>query len=117
MVLVYMFAFNEIRGSGEAVTIHAFTRLVNDDSAQVVDLREAKEYREGHIVDTINIPYAKLDDQLVQLKQDKIIILVDKMGQHTGPASKRLKKQGYTVARLKGGIMEWRAQNLPLVAV
>ncbi len=115
MVLIYIFTFNEIRGSGQALSIHEFTRLVNDGAAQVIDLREAKDYREGHILDALNIPYAKLDDQVTQLNKDKTVVLIDKMGQHTGPASKRLKKQGYTVARLKGGIMEWQAQNLPLV--
>lgn len=115
MVLVYAFAFNEIRGSAQALSIHEFTKLVNAGDAQVIDLRESKEFREGHILDALNIPYTKLDAQQTQLKKDKTVVLVDKMGQHSGAASKKLQKQGFSVARLRGGIMEWQGQNLPLV--
>jgi len=38
------------------------------------------------------------------------------MGQHAGAAGTQLKKAGFeNVSRLRGGIAEWRGQNLPVV--
>ena len=37
------------------------------------------------------------------------------MGQHAGSIARELKKAGYTVAKLSGGIATWRGDNLPLV--
>ena len=41
--------------------------------------------------------------------------MVCKMGSHSGAAGLLLKKRGFEkVSRLRGGIMEWRGQNLPV---
>ena len=38
------------------------------------------------------------------------------MGQHSGMAGTLLRKAGFqNVARLQGGVTEWRNQNLPVV--
>ena len=38
------------------------------------------------------------------------------MGQHAGSAGTLLRKNGFVdVARLQGGVTEWRNQNLPVV--
>jgi rhodanese-related sulfurtransferase len=91
---------------------------VNQKQALVVDLRDSKEFDQGHIVDAVNIPHAKLAARIAELasSKDKPIILVCKMGQHSGAAGKILAAEGFTqVSRLSGGIMEWQNMQLPLV--
>ncbi len=117
LVLVNLYFWTEKRKGGDSLSIHGATRIINSGSAVVVDLREAKEFKEGHIVDSLNIPHNKLNDQLSQLEKhkDKTLVLVDKLGQHAGHAGRILKAKGFNVSRLQGGISEWQSQNLPLV--
>lgn len=114
---VAAFLVLESRRGGTSVTQHQATRLLNDGQAVLVDLRDSKEYKTGHIVDAINIPYSSLNTRLVELEKHKAkqLILVDKMGQHAGAAGRVLREKGFTVVRLQGGMMEWTQQNLPVV--
>ncbi len=107
----------ERRRAGKSISLHEVTRLVNDDKAVLVDVRDPKEFSAGHIVDSVNIPFAKLRDRAVELEKHrkKTIVVLDKMGQHSGAAFKVLAESGYDVARMQGGITEWQNQNLPLV--
>ena len=44
------------------------------------------------------------------------VVVVCKMGQSAGPATKTLRSQGFNRAqKLSGGMMEWDAQKLPVV--
>lgn len=117
LVLVAAYFWTEGRKGGSTLSIHSATRIINNGEAVVVDLREAKEFKAGHIVDALNIPHNKLVEQLPQLEshKGKTILLVDKMGQHAGAAGRTLKAKGFEVSRLQGGISEWQGQNLPLV--
>ena len=117
MVFVYLFAWTEKNKAGAAVGLHELTRMVNADEAVVLDIRDSKDFAEGHIVNAINIPFNKVAGRVSELNKykDSTIILVDKMGQHTGSVGKQLSREGYTVKRLRGGVAEWSAQNLPLV--
>ncbi|MBX2857129.1 MAG: rhodanese-like domain-containing protein [Cellvibrionaceae bacterium] len=103
--------------SGKSLSYHAVTHMLNNNLAILLDVRDAKEFSSGHIVDAINIPYAKLSERCDELKKhaEKTIIIVDKMGQHAGAAGKQLKQNGYQVNRLQGGMSEWTSQNLPVV--
>lgn len=92
--------------------------LINRQGAVVVDVREKKDFDTGHIVDSINIPLAKLKQRLSELRKhkEKPIVVVCKLGQHSGDAAKTLQESGYAeVFRLSGGLTEWKAQSLPLV--
>ena len=103
--------------SGIPVSPHELTSLVNTGNAQVVDIRPAAEFKAGHIVDSLNIPFERIASDLATLEKykSKTIILVDKMGQYSGTAGRQLIKEGYTVRRLSGGVSEWQNQSLPLV--
>lgn len=116
-VLVAAFLVVEKRKGGNTVSQLEATRLMNADKAVLVDVREAKDYKAGHIGDAINIPFASLNAKLNMLEKhrSKQIIVVDKMGQHSGSAGKILRDKGFNVVRLQGGVAEWTHQNLPLV--
>lgn len=118
VVLLVLFIRNETQRGGSSVSAQQLVGLVNREGAVVLDLRDQKEYETGHIVDSVNIPYASLESRLSELEKykDKPIVLACKMGQHAGSAGTALRKNGFTnVSRLSGGIAEWRNQNLPVV--
>lgn len=118
VVLLALLLITESRKAGKSLSAQELVMLLNKDQAVVLDLRDKKEFGEGHITGSINIPFANLKDRAVELQKykDKQIVLVDKMGQHTGMAGKILRAAGYQdVRRLAGGVTEWRNANMPLV--
>lgn len=117
LILVFLFLQLEMKRGGQSISIHQLSTLVNRENALVVDLREPSEYRDGHIVDALNIPFAKLKEKLSELDKykDRPVVIVDKMGQHTGSAGKQLLEAGFNISRLDGGMTEWRGSNLPVV--
>lgn len=117
VVLIYVYMWRERIKSGRLLSPHEVTQLVNQGESLVIDLRDAADYKAGHIVNSINIAYTKLttDSTPVAEHKAKTLILVDKMGQHAGTVGRKLGKEGFTVCRLNGGIAEWKAQTLPLI--
>jgi rhodanese-related sulfurtransferase len=118
VVLLALFIRNETQRGGRSVNVQELVGLVNKEDALVLDLRDQKEFAAGHIVDSVNIPYSALESRMSELEEfkDRPIVLACKMGQHAGSAGTALRKHGFpNVSRLRGGIAEWRNQNLPVV--
>ncbi|MFT2110945.1 rhodanese-like domain-containing protein [Marinomonas sp. 2405UD68-3] len=107
----------ENKGSAATLSPAAATSLMNTEDAVVVDIRPATEFRTGHITRAINIPASTLKDQIGTLEKHKNtpIILVCKSGLTAGASAAELKKSGFNVFKLQGGITEWQAASLPLI--
>jgi len=113
-----MLWYHESRKSGPSLTPQQAINMLNSEDGLFLDLRDSSEFGHGHIVDALNIPAAKLDGRLAELEKfrDKPIVLVCKMGQHSGAVGKKLTADGFSrVFRMSGGMMEWGQQQLPLV--
>ena len=118
VALLVAFFVNEMKRTGQSVTSQELVNLVNREKAVVVDVRDATEYSSGHITDAINIPHTALQTRLNELEKfkERPVVVVCKMGQHAGSMGTILKKAGFKhVAKLKGGLSSWRAENMPLV--
>ena len=108
----------ESRRGGAKISAQGAVTLINKDEAVVVDIRDRKEFGEGRITGSINIPLNSLKSRVGELSKfkDKQIIVADKMGQHSAMAVKQLNAEGFSnVVRLNGGVADWKASNLPLV--
>ena len=119
LVVVIMLIMNESRKSGPAVTPQQAITMVNAEDGVFLDLRDAAEFKKGHIVGAMNIPSTKLPERMVELEKlkGKPIVLVCKMGQQSGGASKQLKAENYgQVYKMTGGMMEWGNLQLPTVS-
>lgn len=93
------------------------TALINHDDAVVLDVRSMSEFKDGHIVNAVNIPLNGLGNNLKQLDKhrEKPIIAVCRTGSRSGAACRLLRKQGFENAKnLRGGMMAWESANLPL---
>ncbi len=118
VVLIGLFARNELQRGGRSVSAQQLVDLINRQGAVVLDVRDKKEFGEGHIVDAMNIPHAAIASRIGELERHKVkpVVVTCKMGQHSGTVGTLLRKAGFeNVARLRGGISEWRNQNLPVV--
>ncbi|MEO9589141.1 MULTISPECIES: rhodanese-like domain-containing protein [Marinobacter] len=108
----------ESRRGGKKISAQGAVNLINRDEAVVVDIRDRKDFNEGRITGSINIPLNSIKSRASELKKfkDKQIIVADKMGQHSAMAVKQLNAEGYgNVVRLDGGVADWKGSNLPLV--
>ena len=116
--LLFAFFVNEGKQGGAAVATGGLVNLINKEDAVVVDIRDSKDYKQGHIAGAINIPYANMDSRINELEahKDKPVVLVCKMGQHAGAVGRKLRAQGFEdVRRLSGGMAEWNGASLPVV--
>lgn len=119
LVCVILLMKYESNKAGASVSPQQLIYKVNKEQAVVVDLRERADFASGHIVDAIHIPAAKLAERVSELEKykDHPVVLVCKMGQHTGAAGKQLREKGFTdVTRLSGGMVEWQNMQLPIIA-
>lgn len=120
---VVALAWLENRRAGPSLTSQALTNIVNREGAVIIDLRDKAEYDSGHIVDAVNLPFNKWQSQynadkegLFEQYKDKPIVFVCKLGQQSTFAAKRLQRDtGPAVYRLNGGIIEWKAAQMPLI--
>jgi rhodanese-related sulfurtransferase len=118
VMLLVLFAANEMRRGGRSISPQQLVHMVNRENAVVLDVRDRKEFQAGHIVDSVNIPFAALGGRLSELERyrQQPIIVACKIGQHSGAAGTQLRKAGFeNVQRLAGGIAEWRNASLPVV--
>jgi rhodanese-related sulfurtransferase len=93
------------------------TRLLNNENAVVVDVRDGTTYNSGHILGAMNVPQSTLENELPQLEKikDKPLIIVCAAGQESFKVANKLKKLGFKVQTLAGGLNAWRTSGLPLV--
>ncbi|MCK9534685.1 MAG: rhodanese-like domain-containing protein [Pseudomonas sp.] len=117
ITIVVLLIMQQSRNSGRNVSSRELTAMVNRDEACVLDIRTKKDFTSGHIVGSLNISSDQLKDRMSELEKhkNKTIIVVCASGINAGAACSELKKAGFTVARLSGGITGWRSENLPVV--
>ena len=104
-------------GGKNAVDPLGATALINHEEALILDVRSMAEFKDGHIVNAVNIPLNGLGNNLKQLEKhrDKPIIAVCRSGSRSGAACRLLSKQGFAQTKnLRGGMMAWESANLPV---
>ncbi|HUC08136.1 MAG TPA: MBL fold metallo-hydrolase [Solirubrobacterales bacterium] len=70
-------------------------RLDGETGPQVLDVRNPGEYAEGHVPDSIHIPFAQLRDRLDELPRDRPIATICKAGKRSGLAASILQREGF----------------------
>lgn len=117
-VLMVVYAYRERIKNGRPIPAYEVTRLLNSDAAVLLDVRDASEFKAGHISGAISLPHTKVAaeaEHLLKPHRDKIIVVADKLGQHAGSAGRTLGQKGFDVRRLAGGVTEWQNKGMPLV--
>jgi rhodanese-related sulfurtransferase len=116
LMLLWSFFGNKIRGIQEVDTTAAL-QLINHKDALILDVREQKEYDDGHVLNAKLIPLGKLHDRIGELEKfrERPIVVICRSGNRSSHATAQLSKQGFAQAyNLVGGVMAWQKANLPL---
>lgn len=89
-------------------------QLVEDGTPPaVVDVREPREYHQGHIPDARLVPLSSILSDSVRLPNDRRIVLVCRTGRRSQRAAYALHRMGcMDVVVLEGGMRAWESANL-----
>lgn len=100
----------------ENMNVSQFAEFIQNADVQLVDVRTAEEFAEGHIEGALNIDVKQesfAEEAKAQLKKDKKIAVYCRSGRRSANAANILSKEGYHVVNLTGGIMAWNAAKMP----
>jgi rhodanese-related sulfurtransferase len=118
---------SEIHTEVREISIEEFDEMIeNHDELMIVDVREAGEFRRGHIPGALLLPHGLLegavdDARRLQIEQlfggrHKTFVLCSRDGSGSAAAADRLRQLGVEkVYSLAGGIARWQAQGYALV--
>lgn len=95
----------------------AFDAEITGKEVQLVDVRTPKEYVQGHIEKAININVydPKFVENTNKLDKSKPVYVYCRSGARSMKAAGDLKKRGYNVVNLNGGIGGWMRGGFKLV--
>jgi rhodanese-related sulfurtransferase len=103
-------------GGAEIGTLEA-TRLMNQGTTLVLDVRDGEEYAAGHLPRARHIPLRELSKRVDEIGKFKTkpVIVTCKSGMRSGAACRFLKQAGFAnVYQLKGGLAAWQQASLPV---
>ena len=102
--------------SFESVSPEVFSsRMSEGTDVQLVDVRTAEEFAEGHLAGAINVDVKQADflsKAQSQLDADKTVFVYCRSGRRSADAAGQLAKVGYKVVDMSGGILEWMEKGL-----
>lgn len=81
----------------------------------ILDVRTPGEFSEGHLEDAVNYDWngADFEQQVATLDKSKEVYIYCLSGGRSGAAADYMRGEGFTVFEMDGGMMKWRAADLP----
>ncbi|WP_353119381.1 rhodanese-like domain-containing protein [Myroides odoratus] len=115
--ILLMFSFFKV--SAQEVKAKALVNPVTFESriankkVQLIDVRTPKEYKEGTILNAINIDF--LDEsflkKLEQLDKKQPVYIFCQSGKRSAAAAEKMQEAGFDVVELAGGYKAWKAEK------
>lgn len=106
MLIYFIVTFLRMRKAVTNLTQEQF--IEGYRKAQLIDVREPKEFEAGHILGARNIPYTQFRQRYKEIRPDKPVYLYDQNGGRSSRAALFLKKKNYTLLfHLQGGFRTW----------
>ncbi len=83
--------------------------------AQVIDVREPREYEKQHLEGSSLIPLGEMSGRLEEIDDSRPAVFVCQIGARSGRAVKALREAGFNETyNLEGGIIAWVNHRLPV---
>jgi sulfate permease, SulP family len=90
-----------------------WAQLRSQTAPAIYDVREPREYHQGHVPHAQSIPLAQMLTASPPLPRDRPIVLTCRTGRRSARAAYVLRNRGYdNVSVLEGGVQAWEADGL-----
>ncbi len=102
---------------GSRISHTMATQMINKGKTTIIDIRDQKDFRSGHLLNAIHVPFDALEERIPRLEKLKSqpLIVVCNDGKLSRTASDKLRKSGFTqVFSLDDGMAGWRKNGLPV---
>lgn len=102
----------------ESVTVDEFENALYDGHVQLLDVRSADEYSQGHIANAENIDVQQpdfIDKAQAKLDHANPVYVYCRSGKRSMLAAQKLVKAGFKVVNLRDGILGWEAAGKPVL--
>lgn len=110
-------ACSESQSQSKNLPAEAFAEKVKQTpGALVLDVRTPEEFSKGHLKNARNVNWRDTDfaDQVAQIDKSKPVFVYCLVGGRSASAASKMREMGFKeVYELEGGIIKWRAANLP----
>jgi rhodanese-related sulfurtransferase len=83
-------------------------------AAQVIDVREHYERAAGHIAGTRHIEFAALTGAATSIDKEQPVVFYCRVGSRSDVAAKAFRSAGYDAYSMRGGLLRWVDEGLPL---
>ena len=91
--------------------------IINHENGVVIDLRDKESFKQGHIINAVNLPASDLSTQTKVLEKchQKPVILIAAQPARLSSTLKFLQQQNFTkIHILRNGMRAWIDANLPV---
>ncbi|MFA6467799.1 MAG: rhodanese-like domain-containing protein [Bacteroidota bacterium] len=116
-LVAYGIAQQSATGSAVITAKETYTQLQNDSSVFLLDVRTPQEHFDTRINNAPVIPVQELEQRIHELDalKDRTIIVYCRSGNRSGVATKLLREHGFNAKNMQGGIIKWKAEQLPTI--
>ncbi|KTD73936.1 rhodanese-like domain-containing protein [Legionella tucsonensis] len=118
IVILLLIFINELvtqKKKAKELTPQAAVDLINNENAVVIDLRDKEVFKQGHIIDSINVKSEDFEQQKMDKYKNVPLILISTRVFEAQTIASKIRTQGYQPHILSGGITSWQNAELPLV--
>ena len=99
---------------GLEVSTAETARALEEDAAQVVDVREDYEREAGHVAGTRHIAMNALAAEAGTLDPARPVIIQCRVGGRSLMAAQALRQAGFDAYSMAGGVLQWAGEGRPL---
>ena len=100
------------------VGVNEFQTYIADGNVQLLDVRTADEFAEGHIAGAVLVDVNEdgfMEKAMAVLSTERPVAVYCRSGRRSARAATLLANQGYKVTNLDGGVLAWQDHGKELV--
>lgn len=116
-VLSLVMSCSSVAQTGKEISVDEFEKGLQQSNVQLLDVRTASEYRNGHIKNALQANWndeKEFADRTTALDKQKPVYVYCLSGARSNAAAQWLRSKGFQVMELKSGFSSWKRNGKPV---